>query len=90
MANRAVIKRHVDPEIFKAFLKSRNVSIRQLGIYCETNERTIRRALRDEQITLVVGLDLCSFFDCTFDDIFGPDNSPEWARDKKKIFEKVK
>lgn len=90
MANRAVIKRHVDPEVFKSFIKSKGVSIRQLGNFCETNERTIRRALKDEQITLVVGLDLCNFFDCTFDDIFGPDNSPEWIRDRNKVFKKVK
>ena len=42
MANRVSFKRHVDPDIFKAYLKQRGYSIRQLEMYCDTTERTIR------------------------------------------------
>ena len=90
LGNRAVVKRHVDPDIFKAFIKDRNVTIRQLGSLCDSNEKTIRRMLRDEEVTLTVALDLCTFFDCNFDAIFGPDNSNEWRKSVVTIMKKVR
>ena len=90
MSNRAVIKRHVDPDIFKEFLKSKGLSIRQLDSLCETTERTIRRMLRDQEITLTVALDICRCFDCNFNEIFGPDKSPEWKKSMVDILKRVR
>lgn len=90
MASQAVIKRHVDPDIFKSYIKSKGVSIRQLGTLCETNEKTIRRMLQDRETTLNIALDLCKFFNCTFNDIFGPDDSPEWKKSMIDILKKVR
>lgn len=78
MSRRISLKRHVDPEIFKEFIKSKGVSIRHLQIYCDCSEKTIRRALLQESITLNVALDICQYFKCDFDDIFGPDDSDKW------------
>ena len=78
MGNKAVFKRHVDPDIFKSFIKSRGVSIRQLGSLCATNERTIRRILQDKEITLNVALDLSRYFDADFETMFGVDDSNSW------------
>lgn len=90
MSNRAVIKRHLDPDIFKNYIKSQGVSIRQLDNLCETTERTIRRMLKDEEITLTVALDICRCFDCNFNEIFGPDTSPEWKRSMVDILKRVR
>lgn len=90
MGNRAVVKRHVNPDIFKEYIKSRGVTIRQLGSLCETNEKTIRRMLKDEEVTLTVALDLCTFFDCNFNDIFGPDESAGWKGSVVTILKKVR
>ena len=90
MGNRAVVKRHLDPDIFKSFLKSRGLSIRQLGNLVDTNERTIRRILQQEEVSLNVAIDLCVFFECTFDDLFGPDNSPQWGRDRLRILKMLR
>ena len=57
MANRVSLKRHVDPDIFKEFIKSKGMSIRQLGIYCDANERTIRRMLDQRQVTLTIAFE---------------------------------
>ena len=57
---RAVVKRHLDPDIFKAFIKEKGVSIRQLGDLCATTERTIRRCIKDKEVTLSIALDLCA------------------------------
>lgn len=78
--SRAAFKRHIDPDIFKAFIKERGISIRQLGLLCATNERTIRRALQDKEITLNVALDLSRYFDTDFETMFGIDDSPQWKR----------
>lgn len=90
MASNAVIKRHVDPDIFKNYIKSRGISIRQLGSLCEANERTIRRMLQDKSVTLNVALDLCKCFGCNFDQIFGSDESPEWKKAMTDILETVR
>lgn len=90
MASNAVIRRHVDPDIFKSFIKSKGVSIRQLGSLCETNERSIRRMLQDREVTLNVALDLCKCFDCNFNDIFGPDSSPDWKKSMVDILKRVR
>ena len=90
MGNSVYVKRHVDPDIFKQFIKSRGVSIRQLGSYCACNDRTIRRTLKCEEITLNVALDIAAFFDADFDELFGPDDSYAWTRSKKRIFSQVK
>jgi len=60
LGTRAVVKRHLDPDIFKAFIKERGVSIRQLGDLCATTERTIRRCIKDEEVTLTIALDVIS------------------------------
>lgn len=90
MASQAVIKRHVDPDIFKKYIKSQGVSIRQLGSLCEANERTIRRMLQSKEVTLNVALDLSKFFNCNFNELFGPDNSPEWKKSMVDILKRVR
>lgn len=80
MSNRPVIKRHVDPDIFKAFIKSKGYTIHLLSSLCESNERTIRRCLQDREVTLTVGIDLCRALDSDFDTLFGKDDSAEWKR----------
>lgn len=90
LGNRAISKRHVDPDIFKSYIKNHNMSIRQLGLICQANERTIRRMLKDEEVTLSVALSLCMYFDCDFDDLFGPDDSWEWQRAVKFIQSNVR
>lgn len=89
MASRSITKRHVDPDIFKDYIKSRGVSIRQLGSLCETNERTIRRMLQDREVTLNVALDLAIFFDCNFDALFGLDDNRRWKDSVATIMQKV-
>ena len=90
MSNRAVFKRHVDPEVFKSFLKSRGISIRQLGSLCDTNERTIRRILKDEEITLTVALDISRYFETDFKTMFGPDDSRQWRNAVAHIIKNVR
>ena len=90
MANRVVVRRHVDPDIFKNYIKSQGVSIRQLGSLCQANEKTIRRMLQDKEVTLNVALDLCAYFNCNFNQIFGPDTSPEWKRSMVNILKRVR
>lgn len=90
MASRAVVRRHVDPDIFKSYIKSQGVSIRQLGTLCETTEKTIRRMLQDRHVTLNVALDLCGYFNCNFNELFGPDSSPEWKRAMVDILKRVR
>ena len=90
LGNRAVIKRHVDPDIFKAYIESRGVTLRQLGSLCESNEKTLRRMLKDQEVTLTVALDLCRYFDCDFNTLFGPDDSPSWRASVITILKKVR
>ena len=90
MASSAVVKRRIDPDIFKAYIKSRGLSIRQLGSLCETNEKTIRRMLQDKEVTLNVALDLCAFLKCNFIKLFGPDDSPEWKKSVCDILKRVR
>lgn len=90
MGNRSVVKRHVDPDIFKEYIKNRGVTIRQLGSLCASNEKTIRRMLKDQEVTLTVALDLCTYFDCNFDTLFGPDKSNSWRNSVVNILKKVR
>lgn len=90
MANNAVIRRHVDPDIFKKFIKSKGVSIRQLGALCQSNEKTIRRMLQNKEVTLNIALDLCKYFNCNFNQLFGPDDSLEWKRSVVDILKLVR
>lgn len=90
MANTVVVRRHVDPDIFKAYIKSQGVSIRQLGSLCQANERTIRRMLQDKEVTLNVALDLCAYFDCNFNQLFGLDTSSEWKKSMVDIIKRVR
>ena len=90
MANTVVVHRHVDPDIFKDYIKSQGVSVRQLGSLCQANEKTIRRMLRDKKVTLNVALDLCAYFDCNFNQLFGPDPSPEWKKSMVEILKRVR
>ena len=90
MSTNSMIRRHVDPEVFKSYIKSRGVSIRQLDLYCNTSERTIRRMLKTEEVTLTVALDLCLYFDCNFDQLFGVDDSREWHKAVTIILKKVR
>ena len=76
----ANIKRRIDPDIFKAYIKERGLTIRQLASLCETHENTIRRCLKDAEVTLTIGIDLCRTLDCDFDELFGKDDSVGWAR----------
>lgn len=90
MANKAVIRRHLNPDIFKQFLKDHNTSIRQLGGLIETNERTLRRCVKQESVTLNIALDICMFFNCNFDDVFGPDDSNFWHKARFNILKMVR
>ena len=90
MSNKATFKRRINPDIFKAFIKERGVSIRQIGDLCDTNERTIRRILKDEEITLTVALDLSRYFETDFETMFGPDNSTRWKRAVVHIIKNVR
>lgn len=78
MEKRVKLKRHVDPEVFNEFIKSKGLSIRQLELYCDCSEKTIRRALKQEEISLNVGLDICQHLKCNFDQAFGKDDSESW------------
>lgn len=89
MGRRSVINRHVDPEVFKDYIRSRNTTIRQLGSLCATNERTIRRMLKNEEVTLTIALDLCQYFDCDFNTLFGPDDRPAWKGSVETIVDRV-
>lgn len=80
MANRVVLKRHVDPDIFKQYIKTQGLSIRQLEPYIGVSEKTIRRSLQQEEFTLNIALQICQYFECDFDEIFGPDRSERWRQ----------
>lgn len=86
----AVFKRRIDPDIFKAFIKSKGVSIRQLGSLCATNEKTIRRILQDGEVTLNVALDLSRYFDTDFETMFGVDDSRRWRNAVIHIIKNVR
>lgn len=90
MANSATVKRKVDPVIFKEFLRRNNISIRQLGALVATNEKTIRRMLQQGEVTLNVAVDLCTFFHCTFDDIFGVDDTVYWNRRRLELLKMLR
>lgn len=80
MNKRVKLKRHVDPDIFKEYIKSQGLSIRQLEPYTGVSERTIRRGLSDGEFTIGIALQLCQYFECDFDIIFGEDKSEDWRK----------
>ena len=84
------IKRHVDPETFKAYLKSRNMSVTMLATLAESSEKTIKRCLKDETVTLGVALDLCQTLECNFDTLFGVDESDVWKRTMVKLYKMIR
>lgn len=80
------IKRHVDVNTFKTFIKSKGLSISTLANLSESSEKTIKRCLKDEYVTLGVGIDLCRTLECSFNELFGEDSSPEWKRNIVKLY----
>lgn len=90
MPNKVVLKRHVDPDIFKAFIKAQGLSIRQIEPYTGVSERTIRRGLQQEEFTLNIALQLCQYFECDFDEIFGPDHSERWRQTATFVLKNVR
>lgn len=88
--NNAAIRRRLDPTIFIQYLRDHNTSIRQLGSLIATTERTIRRCVKQEWVTLNIAIDICRYFECTFDEVFGPDNSTYWSNIRLKILKMVR
>ena len=80
MGNKISLKRSVDPDMFKAFLKNHGTSIRMLAKEIDINEKTIRRAIDDREISLTVALILCDHFNVPCSSLFGPDRSEDWNR----------
>lgn len=84
------IKRHVDVDTFKSFIKSRGLSTTTLANLSESSEKTIKRCLKDGYVTLGVGIDLCRTLDCDFIELFGPDDSPEWKKSMIKLYKIIR
>jgi len=84
------IKRHVDAEIFKSYLKSKNMSIGMLANLSESSEKTIKRCLKDGSVTLGVALDLCQTLQCNFIDLFGEDESSMWKKTMVKLYKIIR
>ena len=58
MSNRSVPKRKIDSDIFKSYLKNVGLSIRELAKKTDAHERTLRRSLDDEEMSITVLLEL--------------------------------
>lgn len=84
------IKRSVDPEVFKAYLKSRNMSISTLAAISASSEKTIKRCLKDGEVTLGVALDLCQSLECNFITLFGEDSSDKWKKTMVKLYKMIR
>ena len=84
------IKRNINPEVFKSYLASRNMSISTLAAISESSEKTIRRCLKDRQVTLGVALDLCQSLECNFVTLFGEDSSEKWKRTMTKLYKIIR
>lgn len=84
------IKRHVDANVFKEFLKNKGLSITTLANLAESSEKTIKRSVKEGYVTLGVGIDLCRTLNCSFDELFGPDTSPEWKRSMVKLYKIIR
>ena len=77
---KVILRRQIDPDTFKAYLKERELSIRTLGSLVDVNEKTLRRAIDERRISLTVAVILCEFFKDDCDALFGPDTSGSWRR----------
>ena len=84
------IMRSVDPEVFKAYLKSRNMSVSTLAAISASSEKTIKRCLKDRSVTLGVALDLCQSLDCNFITLFGEDESDKWKKTMVKLYKMIR
>lgn len=84
------IKRHINVDVFKDFIKSRGLSVTTLANLSESSEKTIKRSLKDGYVTLGVGIDLCRTLDCDFDELFGPDESSEWKKSMIKLYKIIR
>ena len=84
------IKRHVDVNTFKAFIKSKGLSTTTLANLSESSEKTIKRCLKEGYVTLGVGIDLCRTLDCDFVTLFGPDDSPEWKKSMVTLYKIIR
>lgn len=84
------IKRSINVDIFKQYLKDRNMTVEGLSRLSESSEKTIRRSLKDGYVTLGVGIDLCRTLDCSFIDLFGEDVSPSWKKNMTKLYKIIR
>ena len=84
------IKRKINVNTFKDYLKSRNMSVTQLANLAESSEKTIKRCIKDGYVTLGVGIDLCRVLECSFIDLFGDDDSPEWKKTMVKLYKIIR
>ena len=84
------IKRHVDVNTFKRFIKFKGLTVSTLANLSESSEKTIKRCLKDGYVTLGVGIDLCRTLDCSFIELFGPDDSPEWKKSMIKLYKIIR
>lgn len=84
------IKRRIDVNTFKRFLKFKGLTVSTLSNLSESSEKTIKRCLRDGYVTLGVGIDLCRTLDCDFIELFGPDDSPEWKKSMVKLYKIIR
>lgn len=84
------IKRKVNVEVFKSYLKSRDLSITQLSNLAESSEKTIKRGLKDGYVTLGVAIDLCRVLQCNFIELFGEDDSPQWKKSMVMLYKTVR
>ena len=84
------IKRKVNVDIFKSYLKSRDTSVTQLANLAESSEKTIKRCLKEECVTLGVAIDLCRVLECSFIDLFGEDESPQWKKTMIMLYKTIR
>lgn len=84
------VKRKINADTFKNYLKSRNMSVTQLANLAESSEKTIKRSLKDGWATLGVAIDLCRVLQCSFIELFGEDESPEWKKSMIMLYKIIR
>ena len=84
------IKRHIDTNTFKSFIKNKGLSITTLANLSESSEKTIKRCIKEGYVTLGVGIDLCRTLNCDFIELFGPDDSPEWKKSMVTLYKIIR
>ncbi len=84
------VKRKINADTFKNYLKSRNMSVTQLANLAESSEKTIKRCVKDQSVTLGVAIDLCRVLGCSFIDLFGEDNSTEWKKTMVMLYKIIR